>query len=73
MVAFQTFTDCETPPDRHARSDERFQTLLESLLPEVRRRHASYSDERVFETAVFLAAYRLSEERPRLDLDFQER
>jgi hypothetical protein len=46
--------------DGSADRNERFQTILQQLLPEVRGRHTSYSDERVFETAVHLAAYRLS-------------
>jgi hypothetical protein len=46
--------------DSSAERNERFQTILQQLLPEVRGRHTSYSDERVFETAVHLAAYRLS-------------
>lgn len=33
--------------------------MLQELLPEVRLRHPGYSDERVFVTAVHLAAYRL--------------
>jgi hypothetical protein len=32
---------------------------LQEVLPEVRGRHAGYSEERVFMTAVHLAAYRL--------------
>lgn len=39
--------------------NEHFQWILRQVLPEVRRRHPGYSDERVFETAVHLAAYRL--------------
>lgn len=47
------------PSGRDAERNERFQRVLEEVLPEVRRRHAGYSDERVFVTAVHLAAYRL--------------
>lgn len=46
-------------PGRHSEQNERFQKVLQEILPEVRRRHAGYSDERVFLTAVHLAAYRL--------------
>jgi hypothetical protein len=42
-----------------AERNERFQQMLQEVLPEVRRRHPAYSDERVFVTAVHLAAYRL--------------
>jgi hypothetical protein len=48
-----------TPSRRDAERNERFQQVLQELLPEVRRRHTGYSDERVFVTAVHLAAYRL--------------
>jgi len=39
--------------------NERFQQVLHEILPEVRTRHSGYSDEKVFVTAVHLAAYRL--------------
>lgn len=39
--------------------NERFQAVLLEILPEVRRRHPGYSDERVFVTAINLAVYRL--------------
>ena len=58
-MAFQTSTEPEEGRDAHAERNERFQETLQALLPEVRRRHASYSEDRVFETAVHLAAYRL--------------
>jgi hypothetical protein len=48
-----------TPSRRDAERNARFQQVLQELLPEVRRRHTGYSDERVFVTAVHLAAYRL--------------
>lgn len=47
------------PGRQDAEQNERFQKVLQEILPEVRRRHAGYSDERVFLTAVHLAAYRL--------------
>jgi hypothetical protein len=60
MLRVHTSIEYALKSDGSADRNERFQTILQQLLPEVRGRHASYSDERVFETAVHLAAYRLS-------------
>jgi hypothetical protein len=54
-----TSTERDEALDAPSERDEQFQALLQALLPEVRRRHAGYTDERLFETAIHLAAYRM--------------
>ena len=50
------------PSRQAAERNVRFQKVLQEVLPEVRRRRAGYSDERVFVTAVHLAPWRLWKE-----------
>lgn len=58
-MASHTSMEGDAAHDLQSERDERFQALIQELLPEVRRRHARYSEERVFETAIHLAAYRM--------------
>ena len=56
-------TQRETEGSSDGERDERFQEMLQLIIPEVRRRHSTYSEERLFETAIHIAAYRLRKER----------